>query len=269
METQLQNLNNCNNETVVIAKKTLDKENKKFYWKTGIQAVISTAGITGLFVSGVGLVPISIFSGSVIIGNILSIWAERKRRKNVKKFFQEWNKKLNKELEISKIRSEIQKERLETERLEAENLIKQEELEQLKLEISEKELIILTKQIEYKKIELEKRKIEAENLIREKELEQLSLERSRVQQDILTKQLDLAKLEMTTTLEADKRLVQSQLNSTLKVESLFDILEKNRLAKKESRRKFFEDESLDERLNIEEINKSESQNQQFLTKNYS
>ncbi len=218
---------------LLLQKKTLDKENKKFYWKTGIQAVISTAAITGLFVSGVGLVPISIFSGSVIIGNTLSIWAERKRRKNVKKFFQEWNKKLNKELEISKIRSEIQKERLE-----AENLIKQEELEQLKLEINEKELIILTKQIEYKKIELEKRKIEAENLIREKELEQLSLERSRVQQDILTKQLDLAKLEMTTTLETDKTLVQSQLNGTLKVESLFDILEKNRLAKKESRRKF-------------------------------
>ncbi|WP_338975366.1 hypothetical protein [Spiroplasma endosymbiont of Monopis laevigella] len=87
METQLQNLNNCNNETVVIAKKTLDKENKKFYWKTGIQAVISTAAITGLFVSGVGLVPISIFSGSVIIGNTLSIWAERKRRKNIKIFY--------------------------------------------------------------------------------------------------------------------------------------------------------------------------------------
>ncbi|MBP1526887.1 hypothetical protein [Spiroplasma endosymbiont of Dactylopius coccus] len=105
-----------------------------------------------MFVSGVGLVPISIFSGSVIIGNTLSIWAERKRRKNVKKFFQELNKKLNKELEISKIRSEIQKERLE-----AENLIKQEELEQLKLEINEKELIILTKQIEYKKNRIRKK----------------------------------------------------------------------------------------------------------------
>ncbi|WP_342261344.1 hypothetical protein [Spiroplasma endosymbiont of Notiophilus biguttatus] len=73
---------------------------------------------------------------------------------------------------------------------------------------------------------------------------------------------------MTTTLETDKTLLQSQLNIELKAESLFDILEKNRLAKKESRRNFFEDESLDERLNIEKINKSESQNQQSLTKDY-
>lgn len=81
MEKQLQKLDENDNKTTIIAQKALFKENKRFFWKTGIQALVTAGTLVSLIITGAGIIPISIFSGSIITGNILSIWAEKKERK--------------------------------------------------------------------------------------------------------------------------------------------------------------------------------------------
>lgn len=96
MERQLQKIDENYNTVATVAQKTLLKKNKHFLWKTGIQGVVTSSILTSLIITGFSVVPITLFSGSVIVGNILSICVEKTRKKNIKIFFQALNYTLDK-----------------------------------------------------------------------------------------------------------------------------------------------------------------------------